>query len=279
VTARAGVLGHVEWVQLAVVDHVPRAGEIAAASWWGEEAAGGGAVAAVQIRRLAGAADFFTALGDDDAGRRAGSDLVGRHGVALHVVWRPEPQRRALVHLVASGERALTVLGGRLVAHGDDDLPWERFAELDAVYVTGGDADAIRAARRARLIVATPRAFDALVEARVPIDVMVSSSGDRGEQVELARLAPPPRFVVATRGDEGGRWTGADGSSGSWSAVAPPGPPVDAYGCGDSFAGGVTYGLAAGLDLQAALEVGARCGAWCLAGRGPYGNQLGADDL
>ena len=27
-------------------------------------------------------------------------------------------------------------------------------------------------------------------------------------------------------------------------------------------------------DLDAALELAARCGAWCLTGRGPYGNQL-----
>ena len=48
----------------------------------------------------------------------------------------------------------------------------------------------------------------------------------------------------------------------------------DAYGCGDSFAGGLTYGLGADLPLPAALELGARCGAACLTGRGPYEGQL-----
>jgi ribokinase len=54
---------------------------------------------------------------------------------------------------------------------------------------------------------------------------------------------------------------------------------VDAYGCGDSFAAGFTYGLGAGMSLEDALQLGARCGAACLAGRGPYTAQLTAADL
>ena len=53
----------------------------------------------------------------------------------------------------------------------------------------------------------------------------------------------------------------------------------DAYGAGDSFAGGLTYALGAGWDLEPALALAARCGAACAAGRGPYTGQLGAADL
>jgi ribokinase len=49
---------------------------------------------------------------------------------------------------------------------------------------------------------------------------------------------------------------------------------VDSYGCGDSFAAGLTVGLARGLPLEAALELGARCGATCLTGRGGLVPQL-----
>jgi len=31
--------------------------------------------------------------------------------------------------------------------------------------------------------------------------------------------------------------------------------------------------------IEEALRLAARCGAWCVAGRGPYGNQLTAADL
>jgi len=60
---RVAVVGHVEWIEFARVDHVPARGEIehAIESW--EDAAGGGAVAAVQLAKLAGECLFLTALG------------------------------------------------------------------------------------------------------------------------------------------------------------------------------------------------------------------------
>jgi ribokinase len=54
---------------------------------------------------------------------------------------------------------------------------------------------------------------------------------------------------------------------------------VDAYGCGDSFAAGVTFGLGAGKSLEDAVALGARCGAAVLSGSGPYPAQLTAADL
>jgi ribokinase len=160
------------------------------------------------------------------------------------------------------------------VPHGDDPLPWTELETLDAVYFTAGDAAAARAARAARVLVATARAVDALAEAGVGLDVLVSSAADAREDADPARLPRPPRLTVRTEGDRGGRWIADDGATGRWPATAPPGPVVDAYGCGDAFAAGLTFGLGAGLDLPAALHLGARCGAHCLAGRGPYEGQL-----
>jgi len=268
------VVGHVEWLDFAVVEHVPVAGEIVTAEQCFELPAGGGAVAAVQLRKLAGSALFLTALGCDERARRAAGELREAHGVELHAAIRPRPQRRAFTHLDAHAERAITVLGDRLVPHGEDSLPWERLAEADAVYLTGGDGAAARAARSARVLVATTRAADALIAGDAAADVLVASGSDEKERAALATLAAPRRATVLTDGAHGGRWKGADGASGTWSAAELPGPPVDAYGCGDSFAAGLTYGLAAGLELPAALELAARCGAHCLTGRGPYAGQL-----
>ena len=55
-----------------------------------------------------------------------------------------------------------------------------------------------------------------------------------------------------------------------------PGPVVDAYGAGDAFAAGLTYGLASGMPIDEALELGSRCGAAVLTGRGPYEGQTNA---
>ena len=54
-------------------------------------------------------------------------------------------------------------------------------------------------------------------------------------------------------------------------------PKVDDYGCGDAFAAALTYGLGAGLMLDEAIGLAARCGAAVLCGRGPYGAMLGGD--
>lgn len=271
---RVGVVGHVEWVEFAPVDHVPRPGEIVHADDPFQAAAGGGAVAAVQLRKLAGNAALFTTLGDDEVGRRARAELEGPQRLELHASHRDCHQRRAFTHLDRDGERTITVLGPRLVPHGDDPLPWEQLAGFDAVYFTGGDVGALEAARQARVLVATPRALPTLRAAQVQLDVLVASATDAGERYAAGELDPAPRWIVRTRGKDGGVWESAEGRSGRWRAAKPPGPPVDAYGCGDSFAAGLTYGLGAGLELDGALEIGARCGAWCLTGRGPYGNQL-----
>jgi len=271
-SVHVGVVGHVEWVQFAVVERVPAAGEIVHARETFAEPAGGGAVAAVQLRRLAGSALFLTALGDDAAAAAAEHRLRDHFGVDVQAGVRDAPQRRTFTYLDDAGERTITVLGERIVPVRSDPLPWHALAELDAIYLTGGDAEAVRAARTARVLVATPRAMGALAESGVQLDVLVRSASDPGEHYAPGMLDPPPRWVVSTRGGLGGAWTGE--TAGEWQATTLPGPPVDAYGCGDSFAAALAYGLGAGMELPAAIDLAARCGAACLTGRGPYGAQL-----
>ncbi len=287
-TVRVGVVGHVEWVEFARVPRVPLAGEIVHASEVFSVPGGGGAVAAVQLRRLAGAVDFLTALGTGPDAERAGAELRAL-GVTVHAGARPGPQRRTFTFLDDDAERTITVLGERIVPLRSDALPWESLGSFDAIYLTGGDADAVRAARATRVLVATPRALTALAESRVTLDVLVGSAHDPGEVCEPGTLSPEPRVVVRTSGGEGGWWKArpaspgeaplpwlAPGESrGSWQATVLPGPEVDAYGCGDSFAAALAYGLGAGMMLDEAIGLAARCGAAVLTGRGPYGAMLG----
>ena len=275
---RVAVVGHVEWAEFARVDHVPAPGEIVDALEDWEEPAGGGAVAAVQLARLAGDCLFLTALGDDELGHRAERGLEAL-GVNVAAVWRAVPQRRALVHVDANAERTITVIGGRLGPHGDDALPWHELDGADAVYLTAGDAAAVRAARRARRLVATVRAAGALAQAGVQVDVLVSSAGDEGERYARGEIEPPPRLIARTEGAAGGLLEDADGTITRWSAPPLPGPAVDSYGAGDSFAAGLTMGLAEGRTTTEAVALGARCGAACATGRGPYTAQLRAGGI
>jgi ribokinase len=270
---RVAVVGHVEWVEFARVEHVPSAGEIVHCESWWEEPAGGGAVAAVQLARLSGSATLYTALGADALGRRAAAELAGL-GVRVEAAFRDEPQRRAFTFVDEAGERTITVIGERMVPEAPDALPLEELTECDGVYFTGGDAHVLRAARRARVLVATPRALAALRDGAVELDALVGSGRDAAEHYRTGDLDPPPRLVVRTAGGEGGSFESSDGRRGRYAAAPLPGPLVDLYGCGDRFAAGLTFGLASGLELDAALELAARCGAACAAGRGAYAGQL-----
>jgi ribokinase len=270
---RVAVVGHVEWVEFAVVERVPEPGEIVHASEVFQEPAGGGGVAAVQLAKLAGASTFFTALGDDDVGQRSEVRL-SELGPDVRAVFRQEPQRRGFVHLDGQGERTITVLGPRLGPRGDDPLPWELLDETDGVYLTAGDVEVIRHARRARALVASARALPTLSGSGVELDVLVASGKDAGERYEAGQLDPPPRFVVRTMGAAGGSWERPDGSQGDWESTPLPGPLVDVFGAGDSFAAGLTYGMAEYGDIAKAVQVAARCGAACATGRGPYEGQL-----
>ncbi len=269
------VVGHVEWAEFARVAQLPAQGEIVHAleSW--EEVGGGGAVAAVQLARLAGDCLLLTALGDDEIGHRAKRRLEAL-GVRVEAAWRPRSQRRAFVHTDSEAERTITVLGDRIGPHRDDRLPWDALEQADAVYLTAGDGGAARAARAARSLVATVRASGALANADVQIDILVASETDRGERYSVGDLAPAPLYVARTEGAAGGSLTAADGTVTRWPAAPLPGPAVDAYGAGDSFAAGVTYGLAQGWGAADAVGLGARCGAACMTGKGPYEGQLRA---
>lgn len=271
---RVGVVGHVEWVEFARVARVPAAGEIVHARETFTAPAGGGAVAAVWLRRLAGAATFLTALGDDDAAARTARELRERFGVELHAATRAAPQRRTFTFLDDAHERTITVLGERIVPVRADPLPWHELGALDGVYFTGGDAGAVQAARAAHALVATPRALAALDGSGVRLDVLVRSVDDPGEAYAPGMLDPEPRVVVSTAGADGGSWTGE--SCGRWHAAPLPGPPADAYGCGDAFAAALTFGLGARMALEQAIALAARAGAACLTGDGPYGARIEA---
>jgi ribokinase len=277
---KVAVVGHVEWVEFARVEQMPWPGEIVEGHDLFQEPAGGGAVAAVQLARLCGSATLVTALGEDELARATRARLKELGVRVLAASRSDQPTRRALTLVDdREHERTIVTLGERLEPSGEDSgLPWAQLKEMDAVYFTAGDLSALRAARGARVLVASPRAWHALGHG-VLLDALVTSRADAFEQAELERVRAEARLVLRTEGGRGGSWFDGEGRLCNWAAAEPPGALVDSYGCGDSFAAGLTYGLALGLDVPGALSVAARCGAVCLTGRGPYQRQLSAEEL
>ena len=274
------MIGHVEWIDFARVNRLARTGDIVHATEAWEEPGGGGAVAAVQLARLAGACDLYTALGEDDAGVGA-RDALELLGVSVHAGVRRTPTRRAVTFIDPAGERTITTLGERLEPSSRDPLPWDRLEAADAVYVTAGDAGAFHSARAARVMVVTTRVLGLLADSEVPADAVVGSSNDPAERFDPDVLSHRPGMVVLTDGARGGTYETADGRSGAYAPSPPPAGSsarADTYGGGDAFAAGLTFALGAGWEIVAALTLAARCGAYAVSGRGPYEGQLRSVD-
>jgi ribokinase len=261
---RVAVVGHVEWIEFLRVEAVPRPGEIVGATEAWAEAAGGGGVAAVELARLAGESDLYCLLGADALGTQAREQLEAA-GVRVHAPEPDEPQRRGFCYLDEVGERTITVIGDKPRPRGGEgEIAWEKLDRTDGVYFTAGDAEAVRQARRARVLVATARELPTLHAAAVELDALVASGEDEAERYQQGDLDPPPKLVVSTAGALGG-WAQPGGP---YKAAAPPAAYEDTYGAGDCFAAGLTYALANGMPTAEALAFASERGALALTRRG-----------
>jgi len=264
---RVGVVGHVEWVELVGVDHVPLAGEIVEGVPRVSVPAGGGAVAAVQLARWGAESLFFTAVGEDELGQRAVAELTA-HGVTVHAVVRPALQRRAITMVDAQRERTIVLTGKRHVVAATDALPWELLATCDAIYVTGCDVATLRVARGAKKLVGTSRVLPLLREAGVVLDALVGSDNDPREAYAPGDLAPAPHLSVRTNGARGGTWS-AGGAMHAYPAVRTT-VTGDTYGAGDSFAAALTLALGENRSHPDAVAFASARAAEVLAFDGPY---------
>jgi ribokinase len=261
---KLAVVGHVEWIEFLRVEAVPRPGEIVGAREIWAEPAGGGGVAAVELARLAGEAALYCVLGGDELGNQARAGLEAA-GVRVHSAQGQDGQRRGFVYVDDVGERTITVIGEKpRPKGGEGTLPWEQLTDVDGVYFTAGDAEAVRQARRARVLVATARELPTLHAAGVELDALVASGEDDAERYQVGDLDPPPKLVVSTAGSLGG-WAQPGGP---YKPAVPPGPYEDAYGAGDCFAAGLTYALAKGMEIPDALAFASERGALALTRRG-----------
>jgi ribokinase len=256
---RCAVVGHVEWTEFVLVDEVPARGEIAHGHGVLAEPAGGGAVVAAQLAALAGECELFTVLGEDAQGDAALARLE-ELGVRVRAQ-RCGRTRRAFTLVDRAGERTITTIGSKLRPRGP--LP---LAGYEAVFFVAGDLEALRSARLAPFLAATPRELETLLEGSVRLDLLVGSASDPGERYEGGLEVG---VVVATEGVAGGSANGR-----RYEAAPAPGPLADTYGAGDSFAAALFFALAAGEELGAALELAARAGAAVVTGRGPFAAQL-----
>jgi ribokinase len=271
---RIAVIGHVEHITLGRVPAVPRTGEIAHLESPRSFPGGGGGIAFFQLTRSGAEVLLYTAVGDDDAGAQV-RERLSRTGARIFAAQRRQPHTRDLVMITPDGERTIVVVGEPLHPERGDPLPWEELASCDAAYFTAQDPAAIRAARAARLLVVTARRRPALLRSGVRADVVVGSALDPREACTLDDFPGPqkPAALALTAGAAGGTIHAAEGSQ---PFPAPPRRPDGggAYGAGDSFAGALTYYLAAGASVLEACTRAGPHGAAVLGALEPLEAQL-----
>ena len=269
---RLAVVGHVEHVTLGSVRALPAPGGIVHLddAFW--IPGGGGGMSFFQLVRSPAEVHLFTAVGRDDTGRAIADRLAETPGI-IHAAHHDALHTRDVVLVTPGGERTIIVIGAPLQPRFADPLPWEVLASCHAVYFTGQDADVLRAARAARLLVVTARRRAVLIRAGVRADVVVGSASDPMEASDLADYPVPPSAVVMTEGAAGGRIETPDGVV-RFAAAPAPAARVASYGAGDSFVAALTWYLACGLPFPEACRRAAVHGAAVLAASNPLDAQL-----
>ena len=264
---KVAVIGHVEWCQFVRVNTLPKPGEIIAAQEVWHEAAGGGGVAAVQLAAHADGCMFFTSVGDDDEGKKVLQQLA-EHGVEVHATIHTDmPTKQAIVYIDANKERTITTTHTLEPSGLDESLPWHELATMDAVYFVGGDDTALEAARQARVVVSTARELELLKQSDIRLDALVMSSKDSGEQYADNDLHVRPALVVRTNGKKGGV---TDDGLAYQAVVVSDDELQDSYGCGDSFAAGLTFALGENKNPADALVLAAQWGAEAARRKGAH---------
>ena len=102
------------------------------------------------------------------------------------------------------------------------------------------------------------------------MDGLISSNLDPGEVFSLNELRLKPRFVIKTEGENGGILF----PGGRYKAIKNKKNKVDSYGCGDSFAAGILYGLSSNWNIEESLNLAKIMGRNCSEYFGPYKNAI-----
>ena len=263
------VIGHIEWINFLKVDLLPEPGIITHAKTSLELPAGGGALIAKTLYELSNnEIHFFTSLGKDYYGEKS-FDFFKKIGINLHVAWRSEPTRKGFSLIDKKGERSITIIGKRLAPSFNDDLDWEILRDMDGIFITAGDNNLFKKAREANVLCTTPRVgIDLINQSKVILDAIIGSNLDPDESFLLSDLNEKHRYVIKTEGEKGGICI----PGGGFNAINNKSQKIDSYGCGDSFAAGILYGLTESWPIEKALKLGTVLGRNCIEHFGPYPN-------
>ena len=263
------VIGHIEWINFLRVNTFPKPGNIIHSKKSLEMPAGGGSVIARTLSKLTkNKVHFFTSLGKDFYGHES-CKILKKMGLILHVAWRDIPTRKGFSLIDREGERAITIIGERLSPKYTDNLEWDILSEMDGIFITAGDKILFQLSREAKTLCVTPRVGVELInESKVCLDGLIGSNLDPGEIFDSSNLKITPRYIIKTEGDKGGFSI----PGGKFNAIHSTKKIIDSYGCGDTFAAGILYGLTSKWNIEKTIKLGTVLGRNCIDYFGPYAN-------
>ena len=267
------VIGHIEGMNVLEVDQLPQPGIISHAINSLEYPAGGGALIANILRNLTiNEVHFFTSLGNDYYGDKS-FNILENMGIKLHIAWRDKPTRKGFSLIDSNGERSITVIGDRLAPNHKDKLDWSILKNMDGIFITAADSEIFKKSRDAKTLCTTPRAgLNIINKSKIFLDGLIGSNHDPGEVFSLSELTIKPKYIIKTEGEHGGIVF----PGGRYKAFANKKEKVDSYGCGDSFAAGILFGLSSRWNIDESLNLAKLLGRDCSEYFGPYSN---IDDL
>ncbi len=263
------VIGHIEWINFLKVDSLPKPGIISHSDISLEYPAGGGALIAKTLHELTNnEVHFFTSLGTDYYGRES-VRFFDEIGLKLHVAWRDKPTRKGFSLIDNNRERSITIIGERLSPSYKDDLDWHLLKEMDGIFITAGDINLFKKARKAKVLCSTPRVgISTINESNIILDGLIGSNLDPHEYFSLSDLSHKHKLIIKTEGENGGFSI----PGGKYSAINNQNVLKDSYGCGDSFAAGILYGLSSCWSIEKTINLGKVLGRNCIEHFGPYPN-------
>ena len=126
-------------------------------------------------------------------------------------------------------------------------------------------------ARSASILCTTPRVgLNIINNSNVLLDGLIGSNLDPGEVFSFSELSLKPKYTIKTEGEKGGIIF----PGGRYKALKNKKLKVDSYGCGDSFAAGILYGMASKWDIEKSLNLAKVMGRDASEFFGPYANSV-----
>ena len=131
------------------------------------------------------------------------------------------------------------------------------------------DKELFEKSRVAKILCTTPRVgLNIINESGIFLDGLIGSNLDPGEVFSLNELRFKPKYVFKTEGEYGGIVF----PGGRYKAIKTKKNKVDSYGCGDSFAAGILYGMSSNWNIEESLNLAKIMGRNCSEHFGPYKN-------